>query len=328
MRTSRHWILALLGAAIVVAAVVDRLPFGSSHTQAKPAHSTTDDATVPPAKIDDQANARERTVPRISSSTDATIDAVQQRLEPLARRGGLKAAAELSRAAMRCYKIVSDVATLQSRMNSGHRDSDPFSVENGDKNLAASIEELQAFGRTHCETISRQYLAALARSAAKNAAYLGDVDARMCVIEQRFLEPRAPDLSPDEQANGQTYLANYEASAFDSGDWRIVILMAARTLSIGRGPIHARTDASPGDPASYLRAMQLLRLGADGTYASRLDAEIAKFVETTNPELIRENRGLAEKEIADAKAWALEEFATHFSGSPRLTEQPVACGDY
>jgi hypothetical protein len=150
----------------------------------------------------------------------------------------------------------------------------------------------------------------------------------MCVIEQRFLEPRAPDLSPDEQANGQTYLANYEASAFESGDWRIVVLMAARTLSIGRGPIRARTDASPGDPASYLRAMQLLRLGADGAYASRLDAEIANFTETTNPELIRENRGLTEKEIADAKAWALEEFETYFSGSPRLTEQPVACGDY
>ncbi len=54
---------------------------------------------------------------------------------------------------------------------------------------------------------------------------------------------------------------------------------------------------------SYLRAVQLLRLGAGGEFADELDEEIAKFIETVNPAMIEEGIGLQATEISDAKVW-------------------------
>jgi hypothetical protein len=162
--------------------------------------------------------------------------------------------------------------------------------------------------------------------AAKNAAALGDVDAQLCVIQLRFLEPRH-DLSPDETLHGWDYIAAYEAQAFERGDWRIVALMVARTLSLGHGPIFPRLDVASGDPLDYFRAMLLLRRGAVGEYADQLDRELAAFIKKDNPEMRREGRGLTEADIAGAEAWAHEQFDSHFATSPQLTEPPLACGE-
>ena len=261
---------------------------------------------------------------------NASIDIIQRTLEPLARRADARASSELSRAAMRCYKSVSDIATLQSQMttNAKRRDAAQPSDGDRDRDIRAKIDEIDDYMKSRCDVMSREDLGALARSAAKRAASLGDVDAQLCVIEQRFLEPRAPDLDPDERLNGRTYAADYEERALDRGDWRIVSLMIARPLSIGHGPIHARPDATPIDPVSYFRGIRLLRLGATGEYAATVDDEIDAFVKTSNPELVSQGQGLSDEDMADASAWAQQEYQSHFSTSPPLTERPVPCGNF
>jgi hypothetical protein len=322
-----RWIVGLTIAAIFTAAVIGFLLIEPTRPQAIPLGAAKDSAPIPAVASSSAAKPHNGVRALRRTTNDATIDAVQQRLEPLARHGDANAASELFRKAMPCYKATSDVATLQSRMNTERDERDRSFGSDGDGTIAAKIEEIEAFKRSDCDLISRDNLAALTRFAAKNAAALGDVDAQLCVIEQRFLEPRTPDLSSDEQINGWNIIADYEKRAFDRGDWRVVSLMIARTLSRGHGPIRARADATPGDPESYLRALQLLRLGATGDYASSIDDAIATFIDTTNPALIEDNRGLSDETIADAKAWAAEQFELHFSKAPPLTEAPIPCGD-
>ncbi len=221
---------------------------------------------------------------------------------------------------MRCYNAASDVAVLQAQINAGIG----FDQQ---RDATAKIDAINDFKRTYCDSLSPKQLSTLTRRAAKNAAKLGDVDAQLCVIEQRFLEPRDTELTPDERAHGEIYLADYQERALDRGDWRIVSLMMARTVSLGHGPIYARVGVSPIDPVTYFRSLQLLRLGAVGDYATSLDDQISAFVATTNPQLMAEDHGLSDQDIADAIAWAHAEFQSHFSDSPKLSQPPVACGD-
>ncbi len=320
--------LIFLGIAIVCACVFRSGPVTQVPALPEPAATTTGIAGHRVVGVSaDKNSARKRPDPVAGLSPDATIDVIQKRLEPLARRRDLKASAALSRAAIRCYTTTQDITALQGRINTDTRDRDPRLKEARDRNLTAQIEAISDFRTTHCDMLSRETLDSLTRFAAKNAAALGDVDAQMCVIQLRFLETRR-DASPDESLHGWDYIAAYSARAFERGDWRIVSLMRARTISRGHGPIFARDDMFPGDPVSYLRAVQLLRLGAGGEFADELDEEIAKFIETVNPAMIEEGIGLQATEISDAKVWAQAEFDSHFSGSPALTEPPTTCGDY
>lgn len=318
------WIVSFIGAVVVAGvlywASTDRAAGSSSATDhdIESAHTHKLDRAEPPVPTREKKGAK-------ASLADAPINVIQQRLEPIARRGNLAAASELSRFAVRCHKVTTNVAALQTQMNDDSKHLDPQSKKARDSELNAKIDAVREFGRTHCETLPRAELNALASSAAKNAAALGDVDAQLCVIEQRFLEGRAPALTADERVHGWTRIAQYSDSAFERGDWRIVWLMAARTISIGNGQIYPMSGRPPGDPESYLRALQLLRLGADGAYALELDGKITEFVTITNPEMRSEGTGLSDDALADAKRWASEQFASNFSTSPRLTATPVPC---
>jgi len=322
----RLWIPCLLGTAIACGYVIGSGRFAQGTATPERVATTTEigqDLEVA-LTSSGQSAARKQAD---SSSTDKPIDVIQQRLEPLARRRDLKASVELSRAAIRCYKTAEDIAMLQRRINTDTQEADPLAKEARDRDLTARIEAIRDFGRTHCDTMSRETLEALTRFAAKNAAALGDADAQMCVIQQRFLEPRH-DLSPDERQHGWDYIAAYEASAFERGDWRIVSLMVARTLSSGHGPIVPHLSVAASDPFDYFRAMLLLRRGAVGEYADKLDGELAQFIEKDNPEMRRDGLGLTDEDMSGAKAWAQEQFDSHFATSPPLSEAPVACGDY
>ncbi len=192
----------------------------------------------------DKNSARKRPDPVAGLSPDATIDVIQKRLEPLARRRDLKS---FRGAVARRDSLLHDHAGhhgASGRINTDTRDRDPRLKEARDRNLTAQIEAISDFRTTHCDMLSRETLDSLTRFAAKNAAALGDVDAQMCVIQLRFLETRR-DASPDESLHGWDYIAAYSARAFERGDWRIVSLMRARTISRGHGPIFARDDMFP-----------------------------------------------------------------------------------
>jgi hypothetical protein len=319
-------IAGFVGTALV--GMVGLYASSNRHTSSSIEKPPPDVATVETTHAKDATDVRADTKHPPIDLSEATISTIQQRLEPLARRHDLKSATALSRAAMRCYKTGSSILRLQLQMKDLRSPSDfvPPQQRN-DETAQRRIAEIEEFDQTHCASLSREDLTTLAKNAAITAAALGDADAQLCVIEQRFLEVRAFSQQPKVVADPSPYIHDYQQRALDRGDWRIVELMLARTLSRGHGPISARADMEPGDPKTFLGALQLLRLGATGDYAASLDEDIATFLETTNPALIAEGRGLSDDQIAEAAAWANDEFESHFSTSPPLTETPIACGD-
>jgi hypothetical protein len=68
-----------------------------------------------------------------------------------------------------------------------------------------------------------------------------------------------------------------------------------------------------GDDETVYRMLRLLRMGATGDYAKRLDDQLGSF------------RELATK-LADADAWAQHEYDAHFANSASLSEPPIVCG--
>lgn len=147
---------------------------------------------------------------------------------------------------------------------------------------------------------------------------MGDADSQLCALTYNFVDPY-----------NEAVITNYQDRGFSRGDWRIVRLMALRTLSLGRGGrIGGRMTNWPTDPFTYYRMMTLLRLGASGNYAQDLDDEIEKFVESNTLIVGHMGVGMPADQQVQGDAWAKEQFQKHFSLSPKLNAAPGLCGEF
>jgi len=157
--------------------------------------------------------------------------------------------------------------------------------------------------------------------ATKAAAKSGDVDAQLCYVAAGFdyMEPQFQYSAEDVEAY-MTAAPQYITDAFNRGDWRIVSLLSNRHVDPSGALLRLVYDA--GDTQNVYKMSRLLRLGATGEYADMLDALTSDMV---RPD-VKADSGLSESQVAEADAWAQQEFAQHFSSSTGVTNPPIVCG--
>ncbi|TLY51466.1 MAG: hypothetical protein E6K53_07550 [Gammaproteobacteria bacterium] len=144
-----------------------------------------------------------------------------------------------------------------------------------------------------------------------NAVKRGDHDAQLCYIEGDF----KGGTSEQDVSVYQVEASHYANEAFERGDWRIATLLETTGSSLGHSGNWLRflsIDVPVGTRATVYRMNRLLKLGAVGDYAAKLDR-------------MAERGGLSANEVADADTWALNTYQKYFVNSPRLTEAPKAC---
>jgi len=159
--------------------------------------------------------------------------------------------------------------------------------------------------------------------ATKDAAKSGDVDAQLCYVAAGFdyMESQFQYSAEDVEAY-MTAAPHYIADAFGRGDWRIVSLLSNRHVDPSGALLRLVYDG--GDTQNVYKMSRLLRLGATGEYAAMLDALMNEMVHP----YAKADAALSESQVADADAWAQEEFTQHFSSSTTgVTHPPIVCGD-
>lgn len=142
------------------------------------------------------------------------------------------------------------------------------------------------------------------------AAEAGDKDAALCLIQSDVSLERP--WSAEEVARYKILAPVYIDRAFSAGDWRI-----AEIFSMGPRGIPSESllrTQTEGDRITLYRMNRLLRLGAVGDYAARLD------ILATNRE-----SPLPDDDRTAAEAWAKDMYARYFVNSPKLDSRPVPC---
>lgn len=232
-------------------------------------------------------------------------------------------------AAMKCLNLASELSRVEYALNTHQSATLPIILVGSEKDLdrlMARLGEIRANEESECRDVDRMELIDSAGRLVRRAAQEGDVDSQLCVIEQRFLDPRAKGLAADEAAHRQENLERYRSDAYRRGDWRIVQLDALRALTVGHGPIGSHLlDTPPAGMSQYYKALLLLRKGAEGDYAKLLDSEIER-IRHLDSSADSERTPLSDDERVEAETKADEDYAAFFSTSQRLQSPPVPCG--
>jgi hypothetical protein len=156
--------------------------------------------------------------------------------------------------------------------------------------------------------------------ATKQAARAGDADAQMCYLQANFVADTGEPLFTDADVEEYRRVARqFVDAAFRRGDWRIVQLMTKRSFHPGAGPVTQIPDI--GKPETIYKMTKLLRLGASGGYASRLDRQLRGMIQ---PDLVPE-AALPADVVRRGDAWAQQTFNESFAGVTGLTEAPTVC---
>ena len=156
--------------------------------------------------------------------------------------------------------------------------------------------------------------------ATKQAAQAGDSDAQICYLRSEFgASIGEPPLTDADVEEYRRVAPGYVEAAFRRGDWRIVELLTKRSFHPGSGPV-TQIDKI-GQPETIYKMTKLLRLGASGSYARNLDADLYGMI---HPDLVPE-AALPAEVIKRGDAWAQETFNESFAGAGGLTEAPHVC---
>jgi hypothetical protein len=155
----------------------------------------------------------------------------------------------------------------------------------------------------------------------KRAAKAGDADAQMCYLQGSFGSSSGePAFAAEDLDEFRRVVPHYVKAALGRGDWRIVQLMTKRSFHPGEGPVTQIPEI--GKPETIYKMTKLLRLGASGRYATRLDRQLNGMIHPDlNPEA-----ALPQDVIRRGDAWAQQTFNESFSGVVGLTEPPKVCG--
>lgn len=150
----------------------------------------------------------------------------------------------------------------------------------------------------------------------------GDVDAQVCFVQSDFDLRKFRKFSQENMEQYKSEASAYIEAAMARGDWRVpaLLTLSSQAISHNHGLLW---QIAKGDDMTVYRMTKLLRLGAGGDYAVRLDARLAEFTEA------RENglEGLPPEQLAEADEWARQQYIKSFSSSPTLTAPPVVCND-
>jgi hypothetical protein len=157
--------------------------------------------------------------------------------------------------------------------------------------------------------------------ATKQAAKAGEADAQLCYLQGSFGSSSGePAFSVADVEEYKRVAPGYVDGALRRGDWRIVQLMTKRSFHPGEGPITQIPEI--GKPETIYKMTKLLRLGASGRYAARLDRQLNGMIHPDlNPEA-----ALPMDVVRRGDAWAQHTFNESFSGVVGLTEPPKVCG--
>lgn len=246
-----------------------------------------------------------------------TLLRLRDTLEPRAAEGDTAAAARLAHDAMACATADAKHMRMETILeNAGSERPDIAARHRLERAaLPSKIAELQRMQRLVCAGVSKEQAFELARRAILQAARLGDVDSQLCAITYYFIDT-------------DHLIETYQDQAFARGDWRVVRLMALKTISAGP-TLGARVSSppDPDDPALYYRMMNLLQLGANKAYAQDLQDELDSFDGSNNAILAHGGANLSPEQADEARAWAQEQYRKYFALSPRMNAAPALCGD-
>lgn len=156
--------------------------------------------------------------------------------------------------------------------------------------------------------------------ATKQAAQAGDADAQLCYLQGSFAADSGERPFTDAGVEEYRRVApQYVDAALRRGDWRIVELMTKDSFHPGVEPI--RQIPGIGKPETIYKMRKLLRLGASGFYARRLDMDLNGMI---HPDLVPE-AALPADVVRRGDAWAQQTFNESFAGVTGLTEAPTVC---
>jgi hypothetical protein len=227
--------------------------------------------------------------------------------------GDIEAARRLAHDAVRCVNAAYETDRMQDNLEG--------------PDVAAKTAAIRNTLSAVCHGMGREEIFSLSRHAVLRAAELGDVDSQLCALTLRFTNPHHSaegNLSEEESAQLASAAANYEASAFARGDWRIAQFRALQTQTSGHGRIGGRIAPVSSDPLTLYRMERLLRLGAVGDYAQYLDEQIDRVLNESSSQ----GMDLSPQAIKEADAWAFAQYQNIFSASPTLESAPRLCDDF
>jgi hypothetical protein len=140
------------------------------------------------------------------------------------------------------------------------------------------------------------------------AAELGDNDAQVCYVQGNF----SNEISDQQLERYKDNARNYIRLGLERGDWRIVSLLATRSVD-NNGRLG---ELALDDPYDILQMNRLLRHGAIGEYAHFLDSNASDSVTRL---------GNNKAQVDAANAWAQQEYERYFRNSPTLHSEPEDC---
>lgn len=154
-------------------------------------------------------------------------------------------------------------------------------------------------------TLDRQYYQAV-----DAAAKAGDVDAQVCFANGIFSL-----TNKDEIDRYVTDARAYLQAGLVRGDWRVVALLATPVESLNHGGAGMMAGLPMmGSQFTAYRASRLLQYGAKGDYAASVKQDASDAA-----------RDLTPAQVANANAWAAQEYQRYFSKAPALEAAPVPC---
>ena len=176
--------------------------------------------------------------------------------------------------------------------------------------VAASARAMQAATarQAYCTAdpvaLDRQYYKAV-----DAAAKAGDLDAQVCFANGNF------DLTDKDEISRYTADARaYLQAGLARGDWRVVALLATPVESLNHGGGMMASLPMMGSQFTAYRANRLLQYAAKGSYAQSVKQDADEAAQQ-----------LAPAQIANANAWAVQEYQRYFSKSPDLAAAPTPC---
>jgi hypothetical protein len=326
-----HWLkisILLIGLGIVLMISVHRLH--SSTPESEQSITSTHGEQINQAKSA-QATAKSVLAPNsVAASTTTTLPSgviplmqLRDMLERRADAGDVAAATRLAHDATNCANADYEISWMQGILERAPKEIRPQTIElrrQQWEELPGKIAAAQKTQRAVCTGVRTEEAWELARRSTLQAAQLGDADSQLCALTLHFVD-----------RYNEPVITDYQEQGFARGDWRIVRLMALRTISGGRGQrIGGRISSppDPSDPVTYYRMLSLLRLGASAGYAKDLDDEIDTYNATNSIINSHGGTGLSSAQAIEAEAWAQDQFQKHFALSPRMNREPGLCGEF
>lgn len=317
-RTRRAGALLLIGAAVSICAVVFHSTFfawGPTAMKPSAAAAPTRIANATGTGKTDGAGKRASTQRSMAGSASAALPPrgtpVAETYEQLKIRsdsGDPAAASRLYHDLDRCRMARAFQQMIDERLDRelpNEADTASLSAQEIKRRQAAleSMQEQLDFVRDNaalCNGLGDERINSVV-PALLRAAQLGDLKALDCYVGSDMALPGLLD-HPEWLTQFKENLPNLMAAAIKRGDWVVVEL--AHHAYAGAFPDTPRGQLLGADPAMDYRYLRLERLGASGTFITKLDRMLNEAT-----------RQLTPQQVADGDRWAQDQYARYFDGS-------------